>query len=61
MNYPIHIETKSMDLSILYFKGFLNSNIFQALKIAFILANSVDPDEMPHYAAFHQGFHCLPE
>ena len=21
--------------------------------------NSVDPDEMLHYAAFHQGLHCL--
>ena len=24
------------------------------------LANSVDPDEMPHYAAFHLGLHCVP-
>ena len=24
------------------------------------LANSVDPDEMQHNAAFHQGMHCLP-
>ena len=23
------------------------------------LANSEDPDEMQHYAAFHQGLHCL--
>ena len=23
------------------------------------LANSDDPDEMQHYAAFHQGLHCL--
>ena len=23
------------------------------------LANSVDPDEMPHDVAFHQGLHCL--
>ena len=22
-------------------------------------ANSEDPDEMPHNAAFHQGLHCL--
>ena len=22
-------------------------------------ANSEDPDEMPHHAAFHQGLHCL--
>ena len=24
-----------------------------------ILANSEDPDEMLHKAAFHQGLHCL--
>ena len=23
------------------------------------MANSKDPDEMPHRAAFHQGLHCL--
>ena len=26
-----------------------------------ILANSVDPDEMPPYVAFHLGLHCLPK
>ena len=25
-----------------------------------LLANSEDPDEMPHHAAFHQGLHYLP-
>ena len=25
------------------------------------LANSVDPDEMLHNAAFHLGLHCLPK
>ena len=29
------------------------------LKIAGWLSNSVDPDEMPHSAASHQGLHCL--
>ena len=24
-----------------------------------IFTNSIDPDEMPHDAAFHQGLHCL--
>ena len=24
-----------------------------------MFANSEDPDEMPHNAAFHQGLHCL--
>ena len=27
--------------------------------VAFILANSADPDEMQHYAALHLGLHCL--
>ena len=28
-------------------------------KSVFILANSVDPDEMPHFAASHLGLCCL--
>ena len=31
-----------------------------SLKIDFVLANSVDPNEIPHNAAFLLGFHCLP-
>ena len=34
---------------------------FLSMKIVLILANIVDPDEMPHYAAFHLGLHCLPK
>ena len=34
--------------------------IFLPLKMEFILANRADLDKMPHYAAFHLGFHCLP-
>ena len=30
-------------------------------KIVFPLANSADPDKMPHYVAFHLGLHCLPK
>ena len=33
--------------------------IYISLKIGFVLANGVDPDEMPHYVAFHLGLHCL--
>ena len=36
------------------------NNVFLSLKINFVLANSVDPDEMTYYAAFHLGLHCLP-
>ena len=27
----------------------------------FVLANNADPDEIPHYTAFHLGPHCLPK
>ena len=48
---------------------FLNYKVFLSLKyfcpcfakIKTILANSADPDEMLHYAAFHLGLHCLPK
>ena len=29
------------------------------MNIIFVLANSVDPDEMPHYAAFNPDLFCL--
>ena len=32
-----------------------------SLKIVFISADSADPDEMLHYAAFHLSLHCLPK
>ena len=32
-----------------------------SLNINFSLANSADPDEMPHCAAFYLGLHCLPK
>ena len=40
---------------------FQEKYVFLSLTIVFILANSADPDEMPHYAAFHLGLHCLPK
>ena len=47
----------------MYFKGsevaFLNYDIFLSLKVVLILANSADPDEMQHNAAFHLGLNCL--
>ena len=36
----------------------LRGHTFFSLKIDFVLPNSADPDEMPHYAAFHLGLHC---
>ena len=62
MDFPIQIHTIRMGLSIIYFKGsqkFPNNYCLQALMIVFTLANSEDTDEMPHFAAFHLGLHCL--
>ena len=36
-------------------------DVFLSVKVVLILANSADPDEMQHNAAFHLGLHCLPE
>ena len=40
---------------------FLNFDIqlFLSQKIVFIIENSADPDEMPHYAAFHLSLQCM--
>ena len=67
MDFPIHIDTIIMGLSIVYFKGsqvdFLNYqvHVFQFGKVVLILANSADPDEMQHDVAFHLSLHCLPK
>ena len=40
---------------------FPNKIIFSHVKITFVIANSVDPDEMPHIVAFHLCLHRLPK
>ena len=35
--------------------------VFLSLNVVLIIANSVDPDEMQHYAAFYLGLYCLPK
>ena len=61
----MHIDRISMGLPIVYFKGsqvdFLKYSVYLSLEIVFILANSAEPDEMQHHAAFHLGLHCLPK
>ena len=66
MDFPIYIDTISIkDCPLCTLRGhsqnFLNYDLFLSLKIVLILANSADPDEMQHYAAFHLGLHCLPK
>ena len=53
VDFPVQIATIRMGLSIICFKGshvdFPNKYVLQSLNIAFIIANSADPDEMQHY------------
>ena len=50
MDFPKHIDTISMGLSIVYNKGHMYNYLiydeFLSLKGVLIIANSVDPDEM---------------
>ena len=54
-----------MGLAIVYFMWsqvvFSKYDVFLSLNAVLILANSADPDEMQHLAAFHLGLHCLPK
>ena len=43
---------------VIIFKKYCNSF---SETIDFVLANSEEPDEMPQYATFHLGLHCLPK
>ena len=65
MDFSTHIDTISMGLPTVYFKGsqveFSNDDVVLSLNVVLILANSADPDEMQHNAAFHLGLHCLPK
>ena len=49
--FGVSLYTCNSDFAVEY-------NIF-SLKIIFVLAGSVDPDEKPHYAAFYLGLLCL--
>ena len=39
--------------------NFLKNIIFLSLKIYSVLANSADPDEMPHFVPFYLGLRCV--
>ena len=51
MDYPIHNNTISMELSILFFKDSQVEILFR--KIVFILENSIYHDEMRHKQHFN--------
>ena len=50
MEFFFKFETVKPGGSIIYIEG---------SQILSLIANGADPDEMPHYAAFHLGFHFL--
>ena len=54
-------DTVKSGWSIVYIEG-LHVITFKNIKffLDFVLTNNADPDEMPPYAAFHLGLHCLP-
>ena len=57
VDFPVHVNRISMELFILYF----NMSQIESSKLwCFIIVNSEDPDEMPHYVAFHLSLYCLP-
>ena len=48
IDFSIHFETIALKQSIRW------------CSFVLYLADSVDPDEIPHSAVFHHGLHCLP-
>ena len=48
-----------VNMSICHFRGVgsILSIVFYSWKI--LLANNIDPDQMPHYMASDMGLHCL--
>ena len=58
MDYPKHIDTITMDYSIIYFKGVI---VKMSKKVVLILANSADSGKMPpRDIILHLGLPCLP-
>ena len=62
MDVSLRFDTINLNWSIIYlYRGhMLQYIVFLSLTIISVLANSVDTHEMPHYAAFYLGLHCLP-
>ena len=56
----LHIKLKRSGWSNVYIEG---SQVIVSPKMYFFLVseNNVEPDEIPHYVAFHMGLHCLPK
>ena len=63
MDLSIQIKAIRMEWSVCVLWGhrsvFPNYGVFLSLRIVFTLTNTVDPDEMQHFAAFHLVLHFL--
>ena len=58
------LDTINFGWTIVYIEGVIGYKlqiniVLLSMKIDFVLANRVDPDDMPPYAAFHPGLHSL--
>ena len=61
MDFPLQIDRTRIGLSIICVKGSQFNLVFISMKFGLTLTNSADPNEMPLFAAFHLGLHCLPK
>ena len=65
VNFPNILIQEVWDSPFCILRGcrskFQQNDAFLSLKIVFISAHRAEPDEMPPYAAFHLGLHCLPK
>ena len=63
MDSSFSYDTINLGWSSVYIEGLQviisKKNCIYFSKMRLILANSHDPDEMTHHAAFHLGLHCL--
>ena len=50
-----HVYNKGLQINFFF------QVVFLSLWMVFVLVNRVNPDEMPHDAAFNLGLHCMPK
>ena len=63
MVFSIKFDTVKPEWSIVYIEVsqvlIYKHIVSLSMKIDYVIANSADPDEMQHTAAFHLRLHCL--
>ena len=59
MDSSFWFDTIKLGYSMVAGYNFQKYIVLYCLKIFFTFANSVEPVEMQHYAAFQLGLHCL--